>query len=529
MTAPRRLGLLVDSLIVPAWIARLATRLSTLEGVQVALIVDAGNPRSDDSSRRSLCLEKFLAFDERIQRGASGLFVPSDLKAALPNVPVFSAGDVQKINSQRLDILVDFCSDDSAKRPERVSRPYTSRLGVWTWNSLAPSTGFHAVLRRKPLMTCSLVAHLPSGEDKLLREAVFATDWISAARNRNHFFIKAAATLTWALKKLVLEGEEKFFAGVQNLPVLPIQSRETLESAPRLGEIAALTVKQAARKLEKFTRPRETWLLLAGKSAGGLVPDWGQSRPIVPPRDAYWADPMAVEREGRIHLFVEEYVRETRRGRIVCLTLDEAGRVDSRQVALERPYHLSYPFIFEYQNETYMLPETASRRAVELYHCTRWPDQWEFVRALMSDVYAVDTTLLEHGGRWWLFTNLMTEPGASSWDELHLFFADDPLTSNWTPHPLNPVISDVRTARPAGRIFTFHGNLHRPSQDSSRRYGCALNLNRIETLTERAYAETRLETIPPPRGLLTTHTYARSGDWVFIDGATRAVEDFVAS
>jgi len=524
-----RLGLLVDSTTVPAWIAHLARRLAALDGARVAAISSADLPPAP----RTL-LDSFLALDERLQRGASGLFVPSDLKAALPDVPVISAED---INSQQFDILIDFCN--LSLRAQR-SNP---RLGTWTWNSLAPSTGFRAVLNRAPLMTCQLISRHPSGEDSLLREAVFATDWISVTRNRNHFFIKAAATLLWALKKLILEGEEKFFSRppVSAAVALPLASSPTAgrtieagakvsesEAKIEIGEIAALAIKQATRKLEKFTRPRETWLLLAGKRAGGLVPEWAESHPIVPPRDVYWADPMAVERDGCIHLFVEEYVREIRRGRIVCLTLDEDGRVASHQVALERPYHLSYPFIFEHKNETYMIPETASRRAVELYRCARWPDRWEFVRALMSDTYAVDTTLLEHGGRWWLFTNLKTEAGASSWDELHLFFADDPLSTNWTPHPLNPVISDVRTARPAGKIFSFDGQLYRPSQDSSLRYGCALNLNRIETLTERDYAETRLETIQPPRGLLTTHTYARAGDWVFIDGATRDVNQFTA-
>ncbi len=516
-----RLGLLVDSLTVPAWIARLAGRLSSLEGVELALIVDAGTP----PARRSL-LDSFLALDERLQRGTSGLFALSNLKAALPNIPIVSKDDVQKINSQRLDILINLCN----LRSGDFSRP---RLGVWTWNSLAASTGFRAVLNRDPLMECTLTAHLPTGEAKIIRNAVFATDWISAARNRNHYFIKAAATLLWALKKLSLEGEEKVFAevgveaGVQSPQTLH-RSQETSESESKIGihEMALLSTKQAARKLEKFFRPRETWLLLAGKSAGGLVPDWTASRPIVPPRGVYWADPMAVVRAGRVHVFVEEYVREVRRGRIVCLTIDEEGRVASHQVALEQPYHLSYPFLFEHRGETYMIPETASRRAVELYHCARWPDRWEFAGALMKDAYAVDATLLEHGGRWWLFVNLMTAAGASSWDELHLFFSDDPLSSKWTPHPLNPVISDVRYARPAGRIFTFDGSLYRPSQDSSRRYGGALNLNRIETLTERGYAESRAETISPPRGLLTTHTYSRAGDWVFMDGATRNLKEF---
>jgi hypothetical protein len=507
MTAsrPRRLGLLVDSLTIPAWIARLAERLSTQEGVQVALIVDAGT-----SPISYTLLDSFISLDQRLQHGASDLFVPSDLRVVLPNTPVISADDVQKINSQRLDILVNFCKGDFTRFRE------SARLGMWTWNDVSPSTGFRAVLDRDPLMTSSLIAHLPNGEDKVVRSAVFATDWISAARNRNHFFIKAASTLVWALKKLSLEGDEKFFAG--------LQSSVTLQSAPNeigVGEVAALAIKQAARKLEKYFRPRETWLLLAGKSPAGLVPNLDGSRPIVPPRGVYWADPMAVERAGQVHVFVEEYVRDVRRGRIVCLTLGNEGRLVSRQVALERPYHLSYPFVFELRGETYMIPETSAQRTIELYHCTRWPDRWEFMRNLMNGVYAVDSTLLEHGGRWWMFTNLKTEPGASSWDELHLFFADDPLSTNWTPHPLNPVLSDVRLARPAGRILEFEGRLYRPSQDCSLRYGYALNFNRIETLTKRDYAETRVETIFPRPGMRTLHTFSRAGGWDFVDGATR--------
>jgi hypothetical protein len=143
----------------------------------------------------------------------------------------------------------------------------------------------------------------------------------------------------------------------------------------------------------------------------------------------------------------------------------------------------------------------------------------------MNDIYAVDTTLLHHDGRWWLFANLMTEKGASSWDELHLFFSDDPLSSNWTPHPLNPVISDARVARPAGPFFTQDGILYRPSQDSSQRYGYAVNLNRVDVLTERDYVETCIEKILPQSGTLTTHTYSRAGGWVFMDGVTRKIKE----
>jgi hypothetical protein len=290
-------------------------------------------------------------------------------------------------------------------------------------------------------------------------------------------------------------------------------------------QIAALAIKQAGRALEKKFRPRETWLVFAEKSADGLVPDHSARASLIAPPEMYWADPLTYEKDGKVYLFVEEYVREKRRGRIACLTLDDQARVTSNQVALERPYHLSYPFIFEHQGDTYMIPETASQRAIELYRCGQFPQQWEFVGNLMKDVYAVDTTLLNHNGRWWLFTNLMTEKGASSWDELHAFFADDPLASSWTPHPLNPIISDARVARPAGAFFTHNGILYRPSQDSSQRYGYALNINRVDILTKRDYAETCVEKILPRKGLLTTHTYSRAAGWIFTDGVTRNIAE----
>ena len=95
------------------------------------------------------------------------------------------------------------------------------------------------------------------------------------------------------------------------------------------------------------------------------------------------------------------------------------------------------------------------------------------------------------------------------------------ISSKWTANPINPIVSDARSARPAGPFFTHNGILYRPSQDSSRRYGYALNLNRVDILTERDYAETLVEKILPQAGYLATHTYSRTKNWVFMDSVTR--------
>jgi hypothetical protein len=200
------------------------------------------------------------------------------------------------------------------------------------------------------------------------------------------------------------------------------------------------------------------------------------------------------------------------------MEIDQDGHVVSNQTVLERSYHLSYPFIFRDRGEWYMLPETAENRTIETYRCTRFPDQWEFHKVLMSDVHAVDTTLLEHAGRWWMFTNI-AEYGNSGWDSLYLFFADHPFSDRWMPHPRNPVISDVYNARSAGGLFRRDGKLFRPSQDCSRRYGYALNINRVTTLNTIDYAEVLEERIEPPTDsdILATHTISSISNWTVID------------
>jgi hypothetical protein len=170
-----------------------------------------------------------------------------------------------------------------------------------------------------------------------------------------------------------------------------------------------------------------------------------------------------------------------------------------------------------------MLPEMSASRSVELYRCTHFPDQWVCEKTLMRDVTALDTTLFEYEGRWWMFVNLAEDMGNSTWDSLHLFYADSPLSETWAPHPLNPVVADVRSARPAGRPFLRDGQLFRPSQDSMLRYGHSLRLNRVDRLTVNEYEETSVETLVPPQGtdIIATHTLNFSEKWTVIDIQTR--------
>jgi len=285
-------------------------------------------------------------------------------------------------------------------------------------------------------------------------------------------------------------------------------------------------IHRVIRKLDKTVSAwffLDQWVILTAEGLGMDSLEWSAFKPLVPPPDRYWADPFFVTRDGQHYVFIEEKIYQTKLGRIACLILDPSGNLLSNKTVLERPYHLSYPFLFEYDDQFYMLPESAQNRSLDIYRCIQFPDQWEFVQTLMQDVYAVDATLLEYERKWWLFVNMKLYEDSSSLDQLFLFYADSPLTQDWTPHPLNPVVSNIQTARPAGCIFSHQNSLFRPSQDNSVRYGHALNFNRITKLSETEYEEVCESRLEPPAGknILATHTFNKTEKMTVIDAVIR--------
>ncbi len=73
-------------------------------------------------------------------------------------------------------------------------------------------------------------------------------------------------------------------------------------------------------------------------------------------------------------------------------------------IALREPFHLSYPYIFQHDNTFYMIPETNKAYGVRLYVATHYPDRWSLARVLLAGRRYVDTVMLRHGERWWIFS-----------------------------------------------------------------------------------------------------------------------------
>jgi hypothetical protein len=198
------------------------------------------------------------------------------------------------------------------------------------------------------------------------------------------------------------------------------------------------------------------------------------------------ADPFLVRADDRWHLFFEVLNRRSSRGEIGLATSDDLARWRYERIVLAEPFHLSYPFVFEWQGSHYMLPESHETGSIRLYRADPFPGEWKHVHTLLEGHPFSDATLFRHEERWWLFAQ---NSPTGRHDNLRLYFADD-LFGAWTEHPASPIIEgDPHVARPAGRVVRAGGALFRFAQDCKPRYGLGVRAFEITTLTTTGYAE----------------------------------------
>jgi hypothetical protein len=264
-----------------------------------------------------------------------------------------------------------------------------------------------------------------------------------------------------------------------------------------------------------FRRP---WSILVRERGPEPFGGWGADAGLVRWKpNHFYADPFLLERGGRHHLFCEEIAAGSIRGVISHVELVPGGVAGSPVEVLSAPHHLSYPFVFEHDGDVFMVPETAAALRVELYRAVQFPTEWELDSVLLEGVRAADGTLFFEEDRWWMYVTI-GGLGTTLTDELHLYSADS-LRGPWAPHPQNPLVSDVRSARPAGGVLREGGKLIRPAQDCSRRYGWALTFRQVTTLTPSSYEERQLARLEPRQitEARAVHHYSRDSRYEAID------------
>lgn len=261
--------------------------------------------------------------------------------------------------------------------------------------------------------------------------------------------------------------------------------------------------------VESLFRKRGHWITAWRRGQGDFV--------SVTRDGAFMADPFVVSHKGADYLFAEALIAGGPKGRIVAGRLPETTQAVELEPVLTEAHHLSFPFVFEHEGEMFMMPEAGTSGNLTLYKAIDFPARWEKYRDVMEHVRAFDPAIVEHEGRYWLFCTIAPSLG-STWDELSIFHGLSPF-GPWSPHALNPVKSDVRGARMAGRFHRMNGRLLRPAQDCEHGYGAKLAWYDVMELTPDTFVERRIGEWDPAmfgdfNGL---HTYDGLNDVQVID------------
>ena len=238
--------------------------------------------------------------------------------------------------------------------------------------------------------------------------------------------------------------------------------------------------------------------------------------PLVHNRHQCLADPFGIKRGDKITILCEEYDYRSDKG---VISVIEFSNVFSHQVSgvMKLPVHMSYPYLLEREGEIYCIPETNRAQEVALYKAIEFPYSWVKECTLISNIVAVDPTIFQYQGLWWL---TCTDVRHNHDTDLLIFYAMD-IMGPWKEHLQNPVKSDIRSARPAGTPFIQDGHLYRPAQDCSKVYGGRIMINHVTCLTKTEFREELASIVEPCNSTdfgLGIHTISAAGEWTLLDG-----------
>jgi hypothetical protein len=158
---------------------------------------------------------------------------------------------------------------------------------------------------------------------------------------------------------------------------------------------------------------------------------------------------------------------------------------------LDEPFHLSYPYVFQADDEYYLIPESFEDNSIRLYKADQFPVKWSYVKTLVQGRDYVDNSIVYYNNKWWLFSSVTSN------DTLYLHYADS-LTGPWKEHPMSPIVEgDVRKARPSGRMIIYEDKLYRFTMDIDPPVGThQVMAYEIMEITPETYSEKLAQDVP---------------------------------
>lgn len=519
-----KIGIILDSYFVENWKIESLKEILKNENNQLELLIinNSKNSTFFEELFRKFEAKRCKIFPSALAKKELKKFVKFNNEIEIEfekneNNFEFVKNDEELIKKFNLDVLLCYDFID-------LEFKNMNDIQFGLWNLKFPysknTPGFNEVITEKQTTVCNFIIDCKKFQKpKTFLESHSSTDSLYIIRNQNNLFWKIGSFFPRTLNYIQIHGKQNFYDKLNQKKDFEL---DQFQKNKKIGIIeffdAFFSYSKKYLKIKKYdSRYWEQFCLLYNINKE-LSFDFQNFKKIIPPQDKFWADPQLIVHNGKNHVFFEEFSKSKNKGHICTMTIDENGHSEPKKI-IEESHHLSYPNIFKFEDTFYMIPESSQKRTIDLYKCEKFPLKWKFEKTLMKNVTAVDNTIFYFNKKWWLFSVIAMIEGAIPGDELFLFYSDTPISTEWTPHPKNPIISDVRNARPGGHIFEYERKIIRPTQNSMKGYGHAINLNEIQKLTENEFEEKQFKTLEPNwnEKVKAIHTFEYNNGLTIID------------
>jgi hypothetical protein len=267
-------------------------------------------------------------------------------------------------------------------------------------------------------------------------------------------------------------------------------------TAVTLTIAVALFIRRYRKHLrkQKWRLSRETWAIgiYEGSSPIELRPATDVVNPVFTAADVtdlrarFVADPFMIRgKDGDLYLFFEVLNDRRNKGEIGYATSLDGRRWRYGSIIMRERHHLSYPYVFSWDDDFYMIPECHESGRIRIFRAVQFPKRWEvFCVIARGDKRKpfIDPSVIHHDDRWYLFSYGKNR-------SLFLFVAES-LDGPWREHPMSPVVTgSPHFARPGGRVTAYSGIIYRYAQDETPHYGSKVWAFRITELTPATYRE----------------------------------------
>jgi hypothetical protein len=248
------------------------------------------------------------------------------------------------------------------------------------------------------------------------------------------------------------------------------------------------------RWLKNTPKNRNEWAIgiYLGNSPFNLWPSKKARNPVLTSKDIKdieccgVADPFITKKDNLWYMFFEVISKKPRKGDIGLAISKNAIDWSYKKIVLKEDFHLAYPYIFEWQDNYYMIISSRTE-GIRLYKATEFPFGWDFVKTMIKGNF-VDASIVYYNKKLWMFV----ENSSHKNDTLRLYYSKN-LEGKWIEHPKSPIVKDNSSARPAGKMIMYNNFLVRYAQDCCDTYGNKVLAFKVTNLTTKQYEEERIE------------------------------------